>query len=92
MHRYNIGNEVKYDAVDNEIVIYMPNGDLYVMDNVGSLIFEEILNGKNIEEIVCSIQLHFVDDSFRSESDVPAFITRLCSEGILTPASDGLAV
>lgn len=70
--------KVVWRTVDGEaVVLNLDNGIYYILNEVGSRIWEHLAEGKGIEEIADKIAVQFETQSQRVQQDVLGLIAQL---------------
>jgi len=73
-----INELITYREVEDSIVIITPwNNAMHFIEETGKLIFEELLNGKNEDEILNRILEVYDVDRNEAEKDLAEFIEEL---------------
>ena len=69
------------------IVAEREDGAYFELDAVGSLIWQEIGSGANLDDLVSSVTAVFDVDEVTARADLQEFLADLADRGLLEPAS-----
>jgi hypothetical protein len=69
---------------DELVVLHLGAGAYFSLDAVGTLIWEQIVGGKTIDETIASLLAEFEVDELTARADVQRLAAELVDAGLLT--------
>lgn len=77
MNRYPLIEKLEYDKIDEEIVVYETDGDIYVLNDTAGFIFEKMQENTEAHDIAKALSSQYEVDESKSLSDVRFFIEEI---------------
>lgn len=68
---------------DNAVVVTPKDGEVRVFNRVGTVIWQQLLDGKNIDDIENYLTLNFQVSSQEARKDIILFLNDLTERGII---------
>ena len=79
--------QTSFTKVEDDVVVYQPLTDKYIVLNVtAGFIWEHLDGNKTIDELAHMLSLHFCVDEDRALADVNELLQMLSSRGLLAQA------
>ena len=88
---FSYDNEkIVFEVLDNELVLVnLENGYYYVMQGAAVDIWQQLTNGKTLEETLETFIGRYPSERDRIEKTIPAFVEQLREEGLIVEEPDG---
>ena len=85
--QYRVAKHVAARRLDDTtIVAELTDGAYFELDPVGSLIWQELASGANVDDLVARVTEVFEVDADTARSDLLAFLADLIERGLVEPA------
>jgi hypothetical protein len=83
MTALELSEDVKQDRVGDELVLYHPNGNLYVLNKTGGFILTESLSHGDQDAIVSALMNEYDVPLPVAQKDIEAYLDTLICKGII---------
>ena len=85
--RYRVNkSKIIFEAFEDEMVlINLDSGNYYSFSGSGAVIWDLLVSGNSVTEIIQRLQAHFSNDGAEIEPNVASFVENVVSEGLVLP-------
>lgn len=81
---YKLRKDVKWKRIGDESLLLIPkDGEFYKINGVGTIIFESLSDGKDVEDIAKLISSSFEVDAETASKDIAEFIDDMKDKKII---------
>jgi hypothetical protein len=87
--RYRRAPDVREKTVGETFFLFTPRGGFYGFDGLGHDVWDLLVAGHTVDEVVDEISAMYDADTTAVREDVAEFVTDVCSQGLVEEDLDG---